>query len=171
MQGSVPYAAWRASPTQLAGKRAAVVAALAWDRQLLLLDVPLTRPAEEAPAGMHASPLLLRGWFPRPLMCRYCTSCMRTLQSFVASGCGAQGMHGFADGQQTGADSASQQAAIAPSVTQKWNLDHPVIGVAWLEGPSLAVIQEQGTRTLIHLYNQQGQDTFLHVLAGPAVMV
>ena len=66
-------------------------------------------------------------------------------------------MHGFADGQQIGADSASQQAAIAPSVTQKWNLDHPVIGVAWLEGPSLAVVQEQGTRTLIHLYNQQGQ--------------
>ena len=42
-------------------------------------------------------------------------------------------------------------------MTQKWNLDHPVIGVAWLEGPSLAVIQEQGTRTLIHLYNPQGQ--------------
>ena len=70
MQGSVPYAAWRASPAQPAGKRAAVVAALAWDRQLLLLDVPLTRPADEAPAGMHASPLLLEGWSSCLLMCR-----------------------------------------------------------------------------------------------------
>ena len=70
LQGSLPYAAWRASPAQPAGKRAAVVAALAWDRQLLLLDVPLTRPADEAPAGMHASPLQLQGWFSSHLMCK-----------------------------------------------------------------------------------------------------
>ena len=46
---------------------------------------------------------------------------------------------------------------MAPTVLQSWNVDCPVIGLAWLEGPSLAVIQEQGTRTLIHLYNQQGE--------------
>ncbi len=46
---------------------------------------------------------------------------------------------------------------MLPTVMQSWNLDCPVIGLAWLEGPGLAVIQEQGTRTLIHLYNQQGK--------------
>lgn len=51
---------------------------------------------------------------------------------------------------------------MIPTVMQSWKLDCPVVGLAWLEGPSLAVIQEQGTRTLIHLYNQQGKypDTF-----------
>lgn len=58
---------------------------------------------------------------------------------------------------------------MTPTVMQSWKLDCPVIGLAWLEGPSLAVIQEQGTRTLIHLYNQQGEylDTFGPALCHP----
>lgn len=64
-----------------------------------------------------------------------------------------------ADGQVAAADSAAQQAAMSPTVMQSWNLDYPVIGLAWLEGPGLAVVQEKGTRTLIYLYNQQGEHT------------
>ena len=68
----------------------------------------------------------------------------------------------YADGVQATPDPASQQAAMVPSLTQSWNLDCTVIGLAWLEGPSLAIVQEQGTRTLIHLYNQQGAPHFCH---------
>lgn len=53
---------------------------------------------------------------------------------------------------------------MAPCITQSWNLDCTVIGLAWLEGPSLAIVQEQGTRTLIHLYNKQGSPHFSHAL-------
>ena len=69
----------------------------------------------------------------------------------------------YADGQVAAADSTAQQAAMTPTVVQSWNLDCAVIGLAWLEGPGLAVVQEQGTRTVIHLYNQQGEHT-PHVL-------
>ena len=61
-----------------------------------------------------------------------------------------------ADGQVAAADSAAQQAMMAPAVVQSWNLEYPIIGLAWLKGPGLAVVQEQGTRTVIYLYNQQG---------------
>lgn len=49
---------------------------------------------------------------------------------------------------------------MSPSVTHSWTLNCPLVGLAWLEGPSLAVIQGQGNRTLIHVYNQQGEHCF-----------
>ena len=48
---------------------------------------------------------------------------------------------------------------MSPTVMQSWKLDCMVIGLAWLEGFGLAIVQEQGTRTLVYLYNQQGEPT------------
>ena len=51
MQTCLPYAAWRAPPTQPPHRRIGAVVALAWGRHVFLLDVPLAAPHEEPGAG------------------------------------------------------------------------------------------------------------------------
>ena len=46
---------------------------------------------------------------------------------------------------------------LAVSVSQRWEAEHAVVGLAWLDGPVLALLLEHGPRTLLHLYNQQGK--------------
>lgn len=57
---------------------------------------------------------------------------------------------------------AAEEAAAAPlavSVSQRWEAEHGVVGLAWLDGPVLALLLEHGPRTLLHLYNQQGKSS------------
>jgi hypothetical protein len=46
---------------------------------------------------------------------------------------------------------------VTVTVTQSWEVDHMVLGLAWVDGPVLATFLEMGPRLLIFLYNQQGQ--------------
>ncbi|CAL8466179.1 g5715 [Coccomyxa elongata] len=55
------------------------------------------------------------------------------------------------------AEAAEEAAApLAVTVSQRWEAKHGVVGLAWLDGPVLALLLEHGPRTLLHLYNQQG---------------
>ena len=59
-------------------------------------------------------------------------------------------------------DEASQAAATAPAqqpvavrLVRAWQEAQPVAGLAWLEGPVLALVLDRGPRTLIHLADPQ----------------
>ena len=64
-------------------------------------------------------------------------------------------------GQQQQGEQPPQAAGPAPlqapSVTSSWQAEHPVVGLAWLEGPVLAIVTEHGPRTLIHLCDRPGE--------------
>jgi hypothetical protein len=55
-------------------------------------------------------------------------------------------------------------APLAVSVSQSWEAEHAVVGMAWLDGPVLALLLQHGPRTLLHLYNQQGLRSFSSLL-------
>jgi hypothetical protein len=77
-----------------------------WEKRLVLLEVPLARPAPPpAPEGAPTPP---------------------------------------------------PQATPPPAVTRMWEAEAPIVGLAWLEGPSLALLCEHGPRTILLLYDASG---------------
>lgn len=82
---------------------------------------------------------------------------------------------GASGGPQGEAEAAPTPAApLLAAVVQSWEAEHEVVGVAWLDGPLLALLLEHRPRTLLHLYNQQGAsgpsppDELLQLLDGGA---
>lgn len=63
---------------------------------------------------------------------------------------------GANDGESAAPAAAAAQLPLTVTVTQNWGVDHPVLGLSWMDGPVLATVLEFGPRTLISLYNQQG---------------
>lgn len=79
---------------------------MGWERLLVLLEVPLARPAP-APAPEGGAP-------------------------------------------------APPQPTPPPVVTRMWEVEAPVVGLSWMEGPSLALLCEHGPRTILLLYDSSG---------------
>eukprot|EP00884_Botryococcus_braunii_P022622 jgi/Botrbrau1/9043/Bobra.0376s0020.2 len=122
----VPYAAWRLrTSTALAGSpptsripSASLI--VAWETRLVLLEVPLARPAPP-PAAEGGPP-------PPP------------------------------------------QPTPPPTVTRMWEAEAQVVGVAWLEGPSLALLCEHGPRTILQLYDSSGTVVKERLVVGDSLL-